>query len=49
MVSDPVCNMQVDEADAEFKTEYDGKTYYFCSESCKEEFDGDPEEYIAAA
>jgi YHS domain-containing protein len=49
MVIDPVCNMQVDEEDAEFTTEYDGKTYYFCLESCKEEFETDPEEYLTAA
>ncbi|HYL12073.1 MAG TPA: YHS domain-containing protein [Terriglobales bacterium] len=49
MAIDPVCNMQVDETDAEFTTEYDGKTYYFGSESCKEEFESDPEEYITAA
>jgi YHS domain-containing protein len=49
MAVDPVCNMQFDEADAEFTTDYDGKTYYFCSEHCKEEFENDPEEYITAA
>jgi YHS domain-containing protein len=49
MATDPVCNMQVDEANAKFTTEYDGKTYYFCSESCKEEFESDPEEYLTAA
>lgn len=32
MATDPVCNMQVDKADAEFTTQYDGKTYYFCSD-----------------
>ena len=49
MAIDPVCNMQVDKTDAEFTTEYDGKTCYFGSESCKEEFESDPEEYITAA
>ncbi len=48
MAIDPVCNMQVDEEDAEFTAQYDGKTYYFCSESCKEEFQSDPEEYVTA-
>jgi YHS domain-containing protein len=41
--------MQVDETGTEFMTEYDGKNYYFCSESCKEEFESDPEEYVTAA
>lgn len=49
MAIDPVCSMQVDETDAEFMTEYEGKKYYFCSEACKEEFESDPEEYVAAA
>jgi YHS domain-containing protein len=29
MAIDPVCNMQVDETDAQFTTEYGGNTYYF--------------------
>ena len=49
MATDPVCNMQVAEEDAEFTTEYDGKAYYFCSKYCKEEFESDPEEYLPAA
>jgi YHS domain-containing protein len=48
MAIDPVCNMEVDEEDAEFMAKYEGKTY-FCSESCKEEFETDPEEYVTAA
>jgi YHS domain-containing protein len=43
---DPVCNMTVDEASAAAKSEYDGKTYYFCSVDCKEEFDADPASYV---
>ena len=49
MATDPVCTMQVDEEDAEFTAKYEGKTYYFCSESCKKEFENDPEEYVSAA
>ena len=49
MATDPVCNMQADEEDAEFTAKYEGKTYYFCSESCKKEFENDPEEYVSAA
>ncbi len=43
--TDPVCEMEVDEEDA-LKSEYEGVTYYFCCEECKEEFDGDPEAYV---
>ena len=42
---DPVCEMEVDTQLADFKSEYNGKEYYFCSNSCKIEFDEDPENY----
>ncbi len=49
MAIDPVCGMEVNETSAPFKTQYDEKTYYFCSEDCKQEFEEDPEEYITSA
>ena len=49
MAIDPVCTMKVDDESTEFTTEYDGITYFFCSNACKEEFESDPEQYIAAA
>jgi YHS domain-containing protein len=39
MAKDPVCKMEVDEKKAKFSTTYKNKTYYFCSESCKNRFD----------
>ena len=42
-VTDPVCGMQIDPAKATNKTEYKGKTYYFCSDYCKKSFDANPE------
>jgi Cu+-exporting ATPase len=27
------------------KSEYQGKTFYFCSPRCKEQFDLDPQQY----
>jgi YHS domain-containing protein len=39
-----VCGMQVDPAKAAGKSEYNG-TYYFCSQSCKAEFDANPSRY----
>lgn len=42
---DPICNMEVDEQTAAANSEYRGKTYYFCSEDCKEEFDQNPQQY----
>jgi Cu+-exporting ATPase len=43
---DPVCNMQVDEKNAAGRSEYQGQTYYFCSENCKERFDQNPQQYV---
>jgi YHS domain-containing protein len=45
MATDPVCGMKVDEATSE-KTTYQGKTYYFCSAECKQDFNADPAKYI---
>lgn len=42
---DPVCGMQVNERTAAGRSEYQGWTYYFCSASCKQKFDQDPERY----
>jgi YHS domain-containing protein len=43
---DPVCGMKIKKADAKTKYEYNGKTYYFCMEGCKEKFVADPEKYV---
>lgn len=46
---DLVCNMTVDVAKAKADgrtSEYKGKTYYFCNDSCKKQFDADPAKYI---
>ena len=42
---DPICGMQVEELDAAGQSEYEGKTYYFCSTGCKAKFEADPAEY----
>jgi len=47
MVKDPVCGMQVDEKTARARLEYEGTTYYFCSDGCKERFKEDPHKFIA--
>ena len=39
LAKDPICGMNVDEKSAKFKSIYKDKTYYFCSSSCKEDFD----------
>jgi YHS domain-containing protein len=47
MAKDPVCGMMVDEKTAAAKSEYQGKTYYFCAVACKKKFDADPARFSA--
>jgi len=47
MAEDPVCGMMVDEKIAKFKSEHKGKTYYFCSQTCKTAFDKNPMKYAS--
>lgn len=47
MAMDPVCHMEVDEATAQWTSEYQGQTYYFCAPGCKASFDKDPEKYLS--
>ncbi|HLC05222.1 MAG TPA: YHS domain-containing protein [Anaerolineales bacterium] len=47
MAIDPVCGMTVDEATSQLKSEYMGKTYYFCAAGCKKSFDDDPAKYAS--
>jgi YHS domain-containing protein len=46
MAIDPVCKMQVDEKTAAAKSDYKGKTYYFCAQICKERFEQNPQQYV---
>jgi YHS domain-containing protein len=43
---DPVCGMTVTKEDAACSYEYRGKTFYFCAESCKEDFVAAPDKYV---
>jgi YHS domain-containing protein len=45
MAIDPVCKMTIDENKAAGKSDYNGKTYYFCALSCKARFDANPGMY----
>jgi Cu+-exporting ATPase len=45
-VIDPVCGMTVDPARVKGTSEYQGKTYHFCSAGCKERFDADPGTFL---
>lgn len=45
MAKDPICGMEVNEKTAPAKSEYKGKTYYFCAPGCKKTFDANPAKY----
>ncbi len=49
MAKDPVCGMMVDEKKAKLKSDYGGKTYYFCAPSCKATFDKDPAKFAGVS
>ncbi|MBI4639107.1 MAG: YHS domain-containing protein [Candidatus Tectomicrobia bacterium] len=44
MAKDPVCGAEVEEKSAS-KAEYQGKTYYFCCDHCKMDFEKEPAKY----
>lgn len=48
MEIDPICNMKVDPDTAAGQSEYEGKTYYFCSTGCKRKFDANPAQYAGS-
>ena len=45
-IIDPVCGMKVDPSKAAGQSIHDGKTYFFCSASCKRKFDAAPEQFL---
>jgi uncharacterized protein len=47
-VTDPVCGMKVDRAKA-LTAEYGGRTYYFCSQHCRDRFEASPDDHAAGA
>jgi uncharacterized membrane protein YraQ (UPF0718 family)/YHS domain-containing protein len=46
---DPVCGMTVDRSETPYRSQYQGRTVYFCSPGCKASFDADPERYVDPA
>jgi len=45
LVLDPVCDMKIDLRTATGKVNYAGRTVYFCSKFCEEEFKKNPKKY----
>ena len=44
-VRDPVCGMELPAEQAAARVEYEEKTYFFCSEACRKQFELDPAKY----
>jgi len=45
-VLDPVCGMTISPDDAVGHIDYNGQTYYFCSQSCLDQFRATPEAFL---
>ncbi len=45
MEKDVVCGMEIERSEAAGSSQYNGKTYYFCSKECKARFDANPQQY----
>ena len=39
---DVICHMDITVATAAGRSDYEGRTYYFCAVGCKRDFDDDP-------
>lgn len=46
MSKDPVCGMTVGD-DTPLESTYEGRTFRFCSPTCKTKFDKEPDRYAA--
>lgn len=49
VVKDPVCGMELEQAQAAGMSMHEGQTYYFCSKDCKDQFDRNPSAYVSRA
>ena len=45
-VFDPVCGMEINKNTA-VTSEYKGTTYYFCSKTCKANFEKEPNKFVS--
>lgn len=48
MAMDPVCGMEVSPESAAASAQFEGVSYYFCSQNCKDSFLAAPEQYVNA-
>ena len=47
-LKDPVCGMDVTSGAAAYVERHQGRQYRFCSRKCLDQFDADPQRYLAA-
>ena len=47
-VTDPVCGMRIEPSQAAAESNYQGQTYYFCSEECKQQFEKESSRFMRA-
>lgn len=43
---DPVCGMSVNKENNAHHYDFEGKTYYFCSDSCQKQFEANPKNIV---
>src|SRR5215207_8359746 len=48
-IKDPVCGMEIDPTVAFTTRQHMGQTFYFCSQSCVDQFDKDPHRYMTTS
>lgn len=44
-VTDPVCGMSIESAEAVAQIQHEATSYYFCSTHCRDEFKQSPQRY----
>ena len=49
VTKDPVCGMELNIENTEERSEYWGRTFYFCSDQCRNKFDENPAQYVSRA
>ncbi|HCE30971.1 TPA: hypothetical protein DEQ89_03065 [Candidatus Daviesbacteria bacterium] len=46
-VIDPICELELQPYETEYRSYHKGKLYYFCSEDCLQRFEDCPEKYAS--
>jgi YHS domain-containing protein len=49
MERDPVCGMEVEDTPDTLRTVHEGRSYYFCSESCRDRFEAAPGDFTGGS